>query len=33
MLEAFEENRKLYERLLESEKEKIAYLEKLLKEK
>lgn len=30
LLEAFEENRKLYERLLESEKEKIAYLEKLL---
>src|SRR6218665_2614837 len=32
LLEAFEENKKLYERLLESEKEKIAYLEKLLRE-
>ncbi|KUJ60396.1 transcriptional regulator [Flavobacteriaceae bacterium CRH] len=33
LLEAFEENKKLYERLLESEKEKNAYLEKLLKHK
>lgn len=30
MMEMVDENRKLYERLLESEKEKIAYLEKLL---
>lgn len=33
LVEAFEENKKLYERLLESEKEKKSYLEKLLKEK
>ena len=33
LLEAFEENKKLYERLLEVEKEKNAYLEKLLGEK
>lgn len=33
LVEAFEENKKLYERLLESEKEKNAYLEKLLKDK
>lgn len=31
LVEAYEENKKLYERLLEAEKEKIAYLEKLLK--
>lgn len=31
LIEAYEENKKLYERLLEAEKEKIAYLEKLLK--
>ncbi len=30
LIESHEENRKLYERLLEAEKEKIAYLEKLL---
>ena len=30
MMEMVEENKKLYERLLESEKEKIAYLEKML---
>jgi transcriptional regulator with XRE-family HTH domain len=30
MVELFEENRKLYERLLEAEKGKIVYLEKLL---
>ncbi|MFD1603753.1 helix-turn-helix domain-containing protein [Flavobacterium artemisiae] len=33
MMEMVEENKKLYERLLESEKEKIAYLEKLLRDK
>jgi len=33
LVESFEENKKLYERLLQSEKEKIEYLEKLLKEK
>lgn len=30
-LEALDENKQLYERLLQSEKEKISYLEKLLK--
>ncbi|WP_158961605.1 helix-turn-helix domain-containing protein [Myroides fluvii] len=29
LVEAYEENKKLYERLLEAEKEKTAYLEKL----
>lgn len=33
LIESYDENRKLYERLLESEKEKISYLEKLLKNK
>ncbi|KIA98194.1 transcriptional regulator [Flavobacterium sp. KMS] len=33
LLEAFEENKKLYERLVEAEKEKVAFLEKLLNEK
>ncbi|WP_406843013.1 helix-turn-helix domain-containing protein [Flavobacterium soyae] len=33
LVESFEENKKLYERLLQAEKEKIEYLEKLLKEK
>lgn len=33
LLEAHEENRKLYERLLQSEKEKNEYLEQLLKGK
>ena len=33
LIEAHEENKKLYERLLEAEKEKIAYLEKLLSSK
>lgn len=33
LLEAHEENKKLYERLLQSEQDKIEYLEKLLKEK
>ena len=31
VVELFEENKKLYERLLQAEKEKIAYLEKLIK--
>lgn len=31
MMEVVEENRKLYERLLQAEKDKIEYLEKLLK--
>lgn len=31
MMELVEENRKLYERLLESEREKIGYLEKMIK--
>jgi transcriptional regulator with XRE-family HTH domain len=33
LMETVEENKKLYERLLEAEKDKIEYLEKLLKEK
>ncbi|CAC9976943.1 helix-turn-helix domain-containing protein [Flavobacterium panici] len=33
LMETVEENKNLYERLLQSEKEKIEYLEKLLKEK
>jgi len=33
LVEAYEENKKLYERLLEAEKEKISYLEKLLNKK
>ena len=33
LIEAYDENKKLYERLLEAEKEKNAYLEKLLKDK
>jgi transcriptional regulator with XRE-family HTH domain len=33
MVELYDENKKLYERLLQSEKEKNEYLEKLLKEK
>ena len=31
LVEAYEENKKLYERLLQAEKEKVAYLEKLIK--
>ncbi|HBU78812.1 MAG TPA: transcriptional regulator [Muricauda sp.] len=31
LMEAHEENKKLYERLLQAEKDKIAYLEKLIK--
>jgi len=30
LIEAYEENKKLYERLLQAEKEKVAYLEKLI---
>jgi transcriptional regulator with XRE-family HTH domain len=33
LLEAHEENKKLYERLLKAEQDKITYLEQLLKEK
>ncbi len=33
LLEAHEENKKLYERLLQAEQEKIAYLEKLMNKK
>lgn len=33
LVEAYEENKKLYERLLEAEREKIAYLEKMLSKK
>jgi len=31
LVEAYEENKKVYERLVQAEKDKIAYLEKLLK--
>lgn len=31
LIESYEENRKLYERLLEAEKDKVAFLEKQLK--
>src|SRR5690606_29967731 len=33
VIEAYEENKKLYERLLEAEKSKIEYLERLLKDR
>lgn len=33
LIESYEENKKLYERLVQTEKEKIEYLEKLLKGK
>ena len=33
LIEAYDENKKLYERLLASEKEKISYLEKLADKK
>ncbi|AOW08560.1 helix-turn-helix domain-containing protein [Flavobacterium gilvum] len=33
LVEAYDENKKLYERLLQAEKEKISYLEKLIDEK
>lgn len=31
LLESYEENKRLYERLLQAEKDKVAYLEKLIK--
>ncbi|MBW8202026.1 helix-turn-helix domain-containing protein [Flagellimonas abyssi] len=31
LVEAYEENKKLYERLVQAEKDKVAYLEKLIK--
>ena len=31
LIEAYEENKKLYERLLQAEKDKVAYMEKLIK--
>ncbi|MDN3674080.1 helix-turn-helix transcriptional regulator [Flavobacterium branchiarum] len=33
LMESVDENKKLYERLLQAEKDKVEYLEKLLKEK
>ena len=33
LIEVYEENKKLYERLLEAEKSKVEYLERLLKDK
>ena len=33
LVESYDENKKLYERLLQAEKDKIDYLEKLLKDK
>lgn len=33
LIEAYEENKKLYERLLQAEKDKVAYLEKLVNNK
>ncbi|MDN3672717.1 helix-turn-helix transcriptional regulator [Flavobacterium branchiarum] len=33
LVESYDENKKLYERLLEAEKDKVTYLENLLKEK
>jgi len=33
LIDAYEENKKLYERLLEAEKSKVEYLDKLLKDK
>lgn len=33
LVESYEENKKLYERLLQAEKEKVAYLEKLIDKK
>ena len=33
LVEAYDENKKLYERLVQAEKEKVAYLEKLLDKK
>jgi transcriptional regulator with XRE-family HTH domain len=31
LIEAYEENKKLYERLLQAEKDKVTYMEKLIK--
>jgi len=31
LIDVYEENKRLYERLLQAEKDKIAYLEKLIK--
>jgi transcriptional regulator with XRE-family HTH domain len=33
LVEAYEENKKLYERLVQAEKDKVEYLEKIIKEK
>lgn len=33
LIEAYEENKKLYERLVQAEKEKVEFLEKILKDK
>lgn len=33
LMESIEENKKLYERLLQAEKEKVEFLEKILKDK
>ncbi|MNR23174.1 HTH-type transcriptional regulator PrtR [compost metagenome] len=33
LMEAYEENKKLYERLVQAEKEKVEFLEKILKDK
>ena len=33
LVEAYEENKKLYERLVQAEKDKVSYLEELLKKK
>jgi len=33
LIEAYDENKKLYERLLQAEKDKVVYLEKLLEKK
>ncbi len=33
LVEAYEENKKLYERLVQAEKDKVEYLEKILKNK
>jgi transcriptional regulator with XRE-family HTH domain len=33
LVEVYEENKKLYERLVQAEKDKVTYLEKLLKDK
>ncbi|MFD2939089.1 helix-turn-helix domain-containing protein [Flavobacterium notoginsengisoli] len=33
LIESYEENKKLYERLIQAEKDKVEYLEKILKDK